>query len=445
MKKIIVLVLLVISTNCMAFDKILELEVVNGNWNRVYEILNDDTSATDDPVKSYLLSISCLSIDCKRDVTLSELSDNTLMSLAFWLTIMKQEYPENNILKYIECDLMFNTGDFEESIQLASTITDDSDNYILLNLLNAILYSYKNMFDSVLNCYGKIISKYPEHSVAYLNRGAFYALIEQPEKAIIDYNKAEELNPAWAKIYYNRGNLYLKSELFSKAIDDYNKAIEINPEYFHAYLQRGRAFAITGQYENSISDLKYIISKANPKYSKLISDAKEILSKIEEIQSSNVKYEDKIKNDIINAYAALARLDGNSLASYLQESELKKIRSLMIKALLTVEEGNSQKYDAKGLSDSTDQYFLNLFLAFFGEPNSGLFYTAKVKEILSVKFYSADKASALINVEIFKDRTMEEELIFINTTTGWKMYLPPHLDSWYHSLEEGYYEHINQN
>ncbi len=72
--------------------------------------------------------------------------------------------------------------------------------------------------------------------------------------AIVDYNKAIEINPKDADAYYNRGNA--KDELgdYSGAIVDYNKAIEINPKDADAYKNRGNSKELIEDMKGACSD-----------------------------------------------------------------------------------------------------------------------------------------------------------------------------------------------
>lgn len=74
---------------------------------------------------------------------------------------------------------------------------------------------------------------------SYLNRGVAYGKKGQYDQAIVDFNKAIELNPRDAAAYYNRGISYEKRGQHDRAILDFTKAIEINPRYAKAYINRG--------------------------------------------------------------------------------------------------------------------------------------------------------------------------------------------------------------
>ena len=60
------------------------------------------------------------------------------------------------------------------------------------------------------------------------------------EEAIVELNKAIELDPEYADAYYNRGIAYDKSGEVAKAISDYEKCIELSndPELVEAAQMR---------------------------------------------------------------------------------------------------------------------------------------------------------------------------------------------------------------
>ncbi len=88
----------------------------------------------------------------------------------------------------------------------------------------------------------------------YVNRGNDYAKKGQYDEAILNYNKALEINPRYALAYYNRGNAYDEKGQYDQAISDFTKALEINPRFGEAYIRRGGAYGKKGQYDQAISD-----------------------------------------------------------------------------------------------------------------------------------------------------------------------------------------------
>ena len=74
------------------------------------------------------------------------------------------------------------------------------------------------------------------------------------EDAIIEYDRAIELNPAYAEAYNFRGNSYFELGDVERAVQDYDAAIAINGHYTQAYNHRGIAFARLDQLDQAIED-----------------------------------------------------------------------------------------------------------------------------------------------------------------------------------------------
>lgn len=66
-------------------------------------------------------------------------------------------------------------------------------------------------------------------AVMYKDLGGVYVTKGQYDQAILNFNKALEMNPKYAEAYCNRGGAYLGKGRYDMAILDFNKAIEINP------------------------------------------------------------------------------------------------------------------------------------------------------------------------------------------------------------------------
>jgi len=71
---------------------------------------------------------------------------------------------------------------------------------------------------------------------SYLNRGVAYGKKGQYDQAIVDFNKAIEINPRYGKAYINRGAAYFFKREYEKAWDDVSKVQDLGyqvPPRFH--------------------------------------------------------------------------------------------------------------------------------------------------------------------------------------------------------------------
>ena len=107
------------------------------------------------------------------------------------------------------------------------------------------IYGFENMtgnqkiekgnYVGAIEDFNKAIKRSPnEHSALYYNRGLAYEKLEEYDKAIIDFQKALEINKFTdqsqrAKVYYEIGNSYAGLRLLDSCIVYYKKVDELNP------------------------------------------------------------------------------------------------------------------------------------------------------------------------------------------------------------------------
>ncbi len=74
--------------------------------------------------------------------------------------------------------------------------------------------------------------------------------------AIVDYNKALELNPKSVPAYFNRGRAFYFKRDFPSAIESYSKVIEITPKDSVVYYNRGLLYEKTGNPAKAAEDYR---------------------------------------------------------------------------------------------------------------------------------------------------------------------------------------------
>jgi tetratricopeptide (TPR) repeat protein len=158
------------------------------------------------------------------------------------------------------------------SAKRALKVIEDVNNQKLKNdtaitLFKGISYGVKEQWDEAIVEFNKAIEINPTYSYAYSCRGLAYVKGKgQYDKAISDFSRAIEINPSHTIAYFNRGGAFVHIGQSDKAISDYTKAIEINPRDADAYYNRGVAYCkAKGQYDKAISDFSKVI-EINPTY-----------------------------------------------------------------------------------------------------------------------------------------------------------------------------------
>jgi tetratricopeptide (TPR) repeat protein len=124
--------------------------------------------------------------------------------------------------------------------------------------LNAIVYCgyinhhYLKKYEKAIEFYdygikafeefGDIYQERKDIGDFYLNRANSYSILENYDKAMIDYNKAITINSSVKEYYNGRGMLYLSLENYSLAINDFHEAIKLNSNYVNALLGRAISY-----------------------------------------------------------------------------------------------------------------------------------------------------------------------------------------------------------
>ena len=99
----------------------------------------------------------------------------------------------------------------------------------------------------------KAIELNPQNSYYYYDKGRFEYWLSRYKEAVVAFTKGIELKPTESK-YTFRANCYMELGEFDFALSDYNSAIEIEPEYATAYYRRGILYKRTEQLKKSEED-----------------------------------------------------------------------------------------------------------------------------------------------------------------------------------------------
>jgi tetratricopeptide (TPR) repeat protein len=110
-----------------------------------------------------------------------------------------------------------------------------------------------NHSEAIIN-YNKAIELDPTDRVAYNNRGRAFEELKRYEEAFADFTKAIELDPTARTGYHNRGVIYYKMKEYQKAVSDYTKAIDIDSKFVNAYKNRANAYLMMGEKELAEAD-----------------------------------------------------------------------------------------------------------------------------------------------------------------------------------------------
>ncbi|BFZ17495.1 hypothetical protein BsWGS_20534 [Bradybaena similaris] len=82
-------------------------------------------------------------------------------------------------------------------------------------------------YDDAINCYTKAIIKNPNTALFFTNRALCYLKLRQWEKALLDCQRALEIDRSWVKGHFFMGQSYFEQALYDEAIAALKRAHEL--------------------------------------------------------------------------------------------------------------------------------------------------------------------------------------------------------------------------
>ncbi|HSG67201.1 MAG TPA: tetratricopeptide repeat protein, partial [Bacteroidales bacterium] len=125
---------------------------------------------------------------------------------------------------------------------------------IILIVFGLVTFSRAQVWRDSISLWDDVLSKYPEASAAYINRGNEWLAKEDFNRAIGDYKLALEYEPMAADAYLNRGLAYFRMQEPLKALSDFNQAISLGIQDAETYNNRGLLKASLMDTRGAIAD-----------------------------------------------------------------------------------------------------------------------------------------------------------------------------------------------
>jgi tetratricopeptide (TPR) repeat protein len=91
-------------------------------------------------------------------------------------------------------------------------------------------------------------------------KGFSYQDQGKPDEALVEYEKATQLNPAMTKAYTNSGAIYLQREDYDRAIEQFQKVIQRSQWDTKAHYNLGFAYLKKGEVEKAQEEVKFLKS-----------------------------------------------------------------------------------------------------------------------------------------------------------------------------------------
>jgi tetratricopeptide (TPR) repeat protein len=113
--------------------------------------------------------------------------------------------------------------------------------------------------DRALVDFGEAIELDPNNDVAYFLRGSVLSIKGDFDRAIVDFNQAVRLNPTNASNYGHRGAAWHRKGDPDQAIEDFDEAIRLDPKFTDIYLKRAAAWRDKKDLVHAIADFSQAI------------------------------------------------------------------------------------------------------------------------------------------------------------------------------------------
>jgi len=129
-------------------------------------------------------------------------------------------------------------------------------------LFEALDLHSKGNCQAAIRIYSRILGMKPPEpvkSVIYNHRGMAYFTLSRYRKAIHDFTRAVESNPANFRAFNHRGLVFRMMKDYGRAIDDFNESLRINPVQTDGYYSRALTYYDLGDNTAALRDCEYIL------------------------------------------------------------------------------------------------------------------------------------------------------------------------------------------
>jgi tetratricopeptide (TPR) repeat protein/S1-C subfamily serine protease len=203
--------------------------------------------------------------------------------------------------------ILFGLKEYDLAIVSLDTAIKLEERDLSLHNAKATILQFQGKYAAAILVYNKIIAQRPE-AYAYNDRGLLKFRLGDRKGAIVDYDRAIQINSNSSLAYINRGNAKLELGDRQEAIIDYDRAIQISPKHDYAYYTRGNAKLELGDRKGAIVDYDRAI-QISPKVGKAYHTRGNAKLELGDRKGAIVDYDRAIQIDSkdITAYYGLAK------------------------------------------------------------------------------------------------------------------------------------------
>lgn len=172
----------------------------------------------------------------------------------------------------------------------------------------------------------------PQDAAEYYNKGLILFDKKDYKNAIVNFQKAIEIEPDFADAYFNIATIYDVTDQYENAVDAYSQVLRINPQDYDTIFELARICYEHGNYLTATKYAKFIPStyQEYPMVQKLIADSQEYLAvQKERLSRAKINSANPNKKVIIDSFPSPTGIaidsQGNIYVACYADNTIKKI------------------------------------------------------------------------------------------------------------------------
>ena len=317
-----------------------------------YLTLGEALEVQGDPTRARDAYVKVLEIEPRSAVAHGYLGQ--LYAEYWWLDEAVDHYQQALKIKPDWTEVHYNLGNvFQKQGNLAAAVGSYHQaialrpNYADAYYNLGVVFDQQNELAAAVESYTKVIAIAPKYVKAYSNLGC--TLVKQGKfaEAIAIYQKGIAVKPDWATLHNNLAQVLLEKNP-EKAVLAYHKAIELEPEMELAHYNLGKAWQMQGIHEKAVPCFQRVI-ELNPHYISAYTDSGFSLMTLGKIAEAMPYFQKAIdlKPEFVEAYCELGEI--RAIASSQTQDELEQAKFACYQFIIALMgEGRRKKEEGRG-------------------------------------------------------------------------------------------------
>lgn len=142
--------------------------------------------------------------------------------------------------------------DYQRSLEF---FPEDRITLVNMGIVNIEMEQY----DVAEKFFEVLTRRFPDYTPGYLARSQMYLEMKDTTNALVDLDKAIEIDPYTSQSFSFRGLLYFQKEEYNKALADFDEAIRLDPYFEGNYINRGMVKYYLNDLRGAMADYDRVI------------------------------------------------------------------------------------------------------------------------------------------------------------------------------------------